>query len=100
VGKTPRRSGPRCVSSSSRHLRLMHVRVRLHLVHAVVALGRVAVALLVTVRGALMRLHIQRLTVAVEGLRDLFRGRGFEACGMAVDRSSVRCVGAGASVVN
>lgn len=100
MGKTSRRSGPGCVRSSSRHLRLMHVRIRLHLVHAVVALGRVAVALLSTVRGALMRLHIQGLTVAVERLRDLFRGGGLEACGVAVDGSRVRCVGTGASVVD
>lgn len=56
--------------SCGRHW-LMHVSIRLHLVHAVVALWGIAVALLVTERGALVGLHIQWLTVTTEGLRGL-----------------------------
>lgn len=48
---------------SSRHVGRMYVGVRLHLVHAGVARRRVARAILSTVRGALMELLMQWLTV-------------------------------------
>ena len=51
--------------SSSRHVGWMYVSVRLHLVHAVVARLGVAEAVLIAVRGALLRLRMQWLSVAV-----------------------------------
>ena len=52
--------------SGSRHVGWMYVGVRLHLIHAVVACLGVAEAVLSAVRGALLRLRMQWLTVAVQ----------------------------------
>jgi hypothetical protein len=76
----------------------MHFRIGLHLVHAVIALLRVAVALLWDVLSTLLRLHIQGLAVTVEGLRSLLWRRCFVSRGMSVYRSGIGRVGAGASV--
>lgn len=76
----------------------MHVGVRLHLVHAAITFGVVAVTLLGGVRRSLLlRLRIQRLTVAIEGLGSLLR-RGRLISRLPVDRGAVRGVGAGAAV--
>lgn len=71
----------------------------MHLVHAVVALVRVAVALLITVRRALLRLHIQWLSVTIKCLVSLFRRRSLEPTGVAVDGGRVGRVRAGATVI-
>jgi hypothetical protein len=77
---------------SGSHVRLMHVSIRLHLVHAVVALG-VAVAVRRPVRGALVGLRAQRLAVAIECGRTLLRRRRLEPGGLAVHRHGVGGVG-------
>jgi hypothetical protein len=76
--------------SGSGHVGRMYVGVRLHLVHAVVARLRVAEAVLSAVRRALLRLRMQWLTVAVQGLWRLLGGGCLEPCGLAVHRGGVR----------
>lgn len=78
----------------------MHVSIRLHLVHAVIADWGEAVAVLVSVRRALLRLRIQGLTVTTERWRSVLRGRCLEAGCLAVDRRSVRSVGTCASTAD
>jgi len=90
VGQATRGSRSWGVGSSSRHLRLMYVRVRLHLVHAVVIAFRVAVALLSTVRGrALLGVHMHCLTVTTQRLGNLFGRRSLEPRGLSVHRGRV-----------
>jgi hypothetical protein len=84
----------------SRHVWWMHVSIRLHLVHAVVARWGEAEAVLIAVRRALMRLCMQRLAVAIQGRHALLRGRCLEACRLAVHRCSVGRVGTRATVAN
>lgn len=72
----------------------MHVSIRLHLVHAVVAALGKAVAVLVSVRRTLLRLSIQWLTVAVERWGGLLRGGRLKTRDLSVDGRGVRCVGA------
>lgn len=91
MGQATRGSRSWGVGSSSRHLRLMYVRVRLHLVHAVViAFRRVAVALLSTVRRrALLGVHMHCLTVTTQRLGNLFGRRSLEPRGLSVHRGRV-----------
>jgi hypothetical protein len=78
----------------------MHVSIRLHLVHAVVARLGEAVAVLISVRRALVRMRMRRLTVAIQR-RDTLLWRGcLETCSVATYGCSVRRVGASASVTN
>lgn len=69
---------------SSRHVGRMYVGVRLHLVHAGVARWSVAGANLSTVRGALMGLLMQWLTVATQCMWLLLGRRCLEPCRLAV----------------
>jgi biotin carboxylase len=75
----------------------MHVSIRLHLVHAVVAAWSKTVSVLGTERRALDRMRVRGLRVTIERLGSLLGGRRFEAGGLTVDRRRVRCLGSCAS---
>jgi hypothetical protein len=75
----------------------MHVSIRLHLVHAVVAAGSEAVTLLRAKRRALDRLDVEGVGVSPEVLGGVLWGRRLEAGGVPVDGRGVRRIGAGAS---
>lgn len=75
----------------------MHVSIRLHLVHAVVASGSKAVSVLSGKRRALSRLRVQSLLVSAQGLGSVFGRGSLEARGVAGDRRGVGRVGASAS---
>lgn len=72
------------MGSGSRHVGRVHVSIRLHLVHAVIAHLGEAVAVVRSVWRALLRLRIQWLAVTIEGLGCLLGGRCLEARGVAV----------------
>jgi hypothetical protein len=77
------------MSSRSSHVGWMHVSIRLHLIHAVVPLGK-AVAVLISVRRAPRRMSMHRLTGTAERLRVLLRRWCLESRRLAVHRRCVR----------